>query len=74
MRTEIDVNELPARFHEALALIKSGQEIVVVANGEQAQLVSVMKRGVPTPDLHPGAIVMGPDFDEPLSEDVWPTQ
>jgi antitoxin (DNA-binding transcriptional repressor) of toxin-antitoxin stability system len=75
MRTQIDVNELPARFNEVLALIHSGQEIVVVADGAlKARLVAMERKGVPIPDLHPGAFVVGPEFDDPLPEDVWPTQ
>lgn len=69
MRTDVDVHDLPARLDEVIALAKAGQEVVVVANGAPcAKLIPVEPpRGARVPDLHPGAIVMLPGFDDPLS-------
>lgn len=75
MRTDVDVNDLPARLNEVLALANAGQEIVVIANGTaRARLVPVAEKKARIPDLHPGAIEIGPAFYEPLPEDVWPTE
>lgn len=75
MRTDVDVNELPARLNEILALANAGQEIVILADGTpRARLFPVDPNGMRVPNLHPGAFVVGPEFYEPLPEDVWPTQ
>lgn len=75
MRTDVEIHDLPARLDELLALVSAGQEVVVVANGApRAKLIPVGPMPVRVPDLHPGAMVMLPGFDDPLTEDEWPAQ
>ena len=75
MRTDVEIRDLPARFDELLALMSAGQEVVVIANGApRAKLILVEPKPVRVPDLHSGAMVMLPGFDNPLTEDEWPTQ
>lgn len=75
MRTDVDISELPARLNEVLALANAGQEIVVCLNGiPRARLFPMEQKGSRVPNLHPGAFVVGPEFYEPLPEDVWPTE
>lgn len=75
MRTDVDVHDLPARLNELIALANAGQEVVVTEEGTpRAKLVPVVPVRRPVFDLHPGAFVVGPDFDDPLPPDVWPTE
>ena len=72
--TSVDIHDLPARLDEILALAQAGQEIVLVANG--APLAKLLPMSAPVTrqfDLHPGAFVVGPEFDDPLPADVWPS-
>jgi prevent-host-death family protein len=81
MRTDVDVNELPKRLNEVLALASAGQEIVVVANGtprarllpvesNPPQAFSILDRPRPI-GLRPGAIILPPDFNDPLPDEFW---
>lgn len=72
MRTDVDIQEVPARFEELVALAEAGQQVVILVNGTARALIAPLTR--PFPGLHPGAIVLGPDFNDPLPEDVWPTE
>ncbi|QDU30912.1 hypothetical protein ETAA8_60650 [Anatilimnocola aggregata] len=75
MRTDIEIQDLSARLDEALALANAGEEVILVANGApKAKLVPVESAGGRVFDLHPGAFVVGPEFDDPLSDDVWPNK
>ena len=71
----IDVNDLPARYAEAVARAEQGDEVIVTADGPPpARLVPV-----PTPlrprilGLHPGSMIAAPDFDDPLPDEFWLT-
>ena len=66
---------LSARFEEALAYLHvSGEVVVTVDSIPLAKLTALPTppRTAPRkPDLHPGAMVMAPDFDDPLPDDFW---
>lgn len=75
MRTDVDVHDLPARLDEVIALENTGQEIVLTEHGTaKAKLVPIAARRTPVMDLHPGAFVIGPEFDEPFPPQEFPTQ
>lgn len=71
----IDVNELPARYAEAVARAQQGDEVIVTATG--ADPVKIVPVPVAAPKrprvlgLHPGAMVAAPDFDDPLPDEFW---
>jgi antitoxin (DNA-binding transcriptional repressor) of toxin-antitoxin stability system len=70
----IDVNELPTRYAEAVSRAERGEDVLVTASGQRPF------RLVPVPvcashprilGMHPGSMVMAPDFDEPLPDEFW---
>ena len=72
--TNIDIKALPEQFAEVLALAATGTEVIVTENDvPRAKLVPL--RGpsgiIPILGLHPGSMIMAPDFDEPLTEEEW---
>ncbi len=67
-----DVHDLPARFAEALARAAAGDEVMITENEvPRARLLSLGPGQPRILGLHPGAITMAPDFDEPLPDDFW---
>jgi antitoxin (DNA-binding transcriptional repressor) of toxin-antitoxin stability system len=71
----IDVNELPTRYAEAVSRAQQGDEVIVTATGQApARLVPVSTialRQARVLGLHPGSMVMAPDFDAPLPDAFW---
>lgn len=72
----IDVNDLPGRLSEVLALARGGTEVEVRdATGPVAKLVPVSPPPPPAGKrewklgLHPGAMVMREDFDDYIDEE-----
>jgi antitoxin (DNA-binding transcriptional repressor) of toxin-antitoxin stability system len=72
----IPLNELPARLTEAIDLARGGTEVVVEDTG--GPVVKLLP--VPMPSngtkprilgMHPGALEMSPDFNEPLPDEFW---
>ncbi|MBN9517977.1 toxin-antitoxin (TA) system antitoxin [bacterium] len=70
-----DISELPARYAEAVARAEQGDEVIVTAPGQRP--VRLLP-GPPPPsntprvaNLHPGAMTMSPDFDDPLPDEFW---
>lgn len=82
MRTDVEYTELPARWTEVVALAKAGDEVVLTEQGNAlVKLVlvqgavgfppSATQRKTPIPGLRPDAIVLAPDFNEPLPDEFW---
>lgn len=73
MSTSIDIRELPARWEEALALVASGCEVLLLEGTiPRARLVPCQApAGALVPGLHPGAFQTSADFDAPLPDDFW---
>ena len=68
----IELRELPERFEEALAVLRMADEVVLTVDSTpRAKLTAVHVPGPCKPDLHPGAMVMAPDFDDSLPDDFW---
>jgi antitoxin (DNA-binding transcriptional repressor) of toxin-antitoxin stability system len=69
---EIDVRELPARLAEIVELVKAGGEVVVTENAvPRVRLAPLPPMQPRIAGLHPGAITMTDDFDEPLPDEFW---
>lgn len=73
MSTTIEIQELPARWEEALALVSAGGEVLLTEGTiPRARLVPCQASPGPlVPGLHPGAIEPSADFDAPLPDDFW---
>lgn len=73
MSTTIDIRELPARWEEALTLVSSGCEVLLLdGTVPRARLVPCQTApGALVPGLHPGAMEPSADFDAPLPDDFW---
>ncbi|HEY7308430.1 MAG TPA: hypothetical protein VH643_03605 [Gemmataceae bacterium] len=72
MSTTIELRELSTRLEEALALVRSGREVILTEGATpRARLVPCGEPGERVPGLHPGAFQAAADFDAPLPEDFW---
>jgi antitoxin (DNA-binding transcriptional repressor) of toxin-antitoxin stability system len=70
--TAIDIQELPARFDEAVSLAATGTDVIVTeGNVPRARLIPVAPPPTRIPNLHPGAIKLSDDFDAPLPDEFW---
>jgi len=75
MALMIELSDLPARFEEALAYLRVCGEVVLTVDSVPLAGLTAL----PTPPrtepfklgLHPGAMVMAPDFDDPLPDEFW---
>jgi antitoxin (DNA-binding transcriptional repressor) of toxin-antitoxin stability system len=69
----VDVHDAEGQLANLVALAVSGTEVVLTDGTiPLARLVPVPKSGAPrVPGLHPGAIQIAEDFDEPLPDDFW---
>ena len=69
----IHVEDLPARFGEALSQASAGADVIVtVGNVPRARIVPIEAAAGPRrPGLHPGAMKMSEDFDSPLPDEFW---
>lgn len=70
---QIDVNDLPAQLTNIVAQAEAGDEVVVTQNGSPMVKLSpiVVAKKPRVFGLHPGAMVMAPDFDDPLPDEFW---
>ena len=70
---QIDVNDLPAQLTNVVAQAEAGDDVVVTRAG--VPVARILPCEPPKREwilgMHPGAMVMAPDFDEPLPEEFW---
>ncbi len=67
---KIELEEAKERLGEVMDETADGAEVVIErGDGAAFRLVPVLKRRVA--GLHPGAIVMGDNFDELLPDSFW---
>jgi antitoxin (DNA-binding transcriptional repressor) of toxin-antitoxin stability system len=71
-RVKIEIGDVPARLQEIITLATAGTEVIVM-DGKVARF-----KVVPLPTspgrrlgLHPGAIEVADDFDDPLPDEFW---
>jgi antitoxin (DNA-binding transcriptional repressor) of toxin-antitoxin stability system len=67
---KVPIEEAKERLAELMDEAAGGDEVVIErGDGAAVRLVPVLKKRVA--GLHPGAIVMSDDFDEPLPDSFW---
>lgn len=75
MTTTIDVREVPRQLTALLKLAKAGNEVIISeGNTPVARLTGMVSAAVAKPrvaGLHPGAISVSLDFDQPLPDEFW---
>ncbi len=72
MSITIDIRELPTRLGDALAVVSSGQEVLLTeGTTPRARLVPCGSQGPRVPGLHAGSIQTTADFDAPLPDEFW---
>ena len=68
----IELRELPSRIEEAMAVIHASGEVVLTVDSiPRAGLCALPVSGPRKMGLHPGAMQMAPDFDDPLPDEFW---
>lgn len=69
----IELADLHNRFEEILDQVASGSEFIILEKGKpRVRLAPIPKgRNYRKSGLHPGAIEMAPDFDDPLPDSFW---
>ncbi len=70
----VDVGELPGRLAEFAAQVERGDEVVVTIGGKPTvKLSPIPPAEKPRREwkfnLHPGAMIMAPNFDDYIDED-----
>lgn len=70
MTVTVDVSELPGKLSELVKLATDGAEVIVRDGHTTAKLVAPAEREWKL-GMHPGAMVMRADFDDPMDEDNW---
>jgi antitoxin (DNA-binding transcriptional repressor) of toxin-antitoxin stability system len=70
--TTVDVQELPSRLMELIALVATGTEVIVMEGTiPRARIVPISAERARVAGLHPEAIKITPDFDAALPDDFW---
>ncbi len=71
--TTIDVAEAQTQLQQLLALAMQGGDVVIAK--DNVPLVRLVPVNAPQPrrtaGMHPGAMRMSDDFNDPLSDDFW---
>jgi prevent-host-death family protein len=75
MDKTVNIHEAKTRLSSLIADVEAGEEVIIARAGKPvAKLVPMPKRTKARPDRRPGflkgKIRIGPDFDEPLPEDI----
>ncbi len=72
MSITVNVSEVTAKFSELLSQVLLGEEVVIAQKGiPVARLVPLTDTASPRiPGLDKGKVIIAPDFNEPLPEDI----
>jgi prevent-host-death family protein len=75
MDKTVNIHEAKTHLSSLIADVEAGEEVTIARAGKPvAKLVPLRKKAKPRPDRRPGflkgKIRIGPDFDEPLPEDI----
>ena len=71
---KVDVSNKKIKLIELLSEALAGKEVILTQDNKPvARLVPIESESNQprTPGLHPGAMKMTPDFDEPLGDEFW---
>jgi antitoxin (DNA-binding transcriptional repressor) of toxin-antitoxin stability system len=66
----VDVRELPGKLSELVTLAAAGTEVIVRDGAATAKLIAPAKREWVF-NMHPGAMVMREDFNDPIDEEAF---
>lgn len=68
----VELPELQTDFSELLRRVLSGEEVIISQAGTPiARIVPIAEQSLPRiPGLDRGKVIIAPDFDAPLPEDV----
>jgi len=70
MSTSIDIRELPSRVADIRGMSPADEIVVTDGDKPLARLVPLPPvSGQRVPGLHPGAMEMSPDFNDPLPDE-----
>lgn len=72
MPIEANIHEAKTHFSELIAKVLAGERVIIARAGKPvAELIPYRERGAPRrPGSARGQVVIGPDFDAPLPEDI----
>lgn len=72
MTITVNVSEVTAKFSELLSQVLLGEEVVIAEKGiPVARLVALTDTASPRiPGLDKGKVIIAPDFNEALPEDI----
>ena len=69
------MHEAKTHLSRLLERVEAGEEVVIARAGHPiARLVPIGPKRAKTPGRLKGAIVIGPDFDAPLPEEIWTSE
>lgn len=76
LTTTIDISKTPTQLSDLLSLAQEGTEVIIAQGSTPvARLTSIAPPSEPhkqrSAGLHPGAIWISDDFDEPLGDEFW---
>lgn len=66
----IDVNDLPEAVRAAVEQAANGGDVVIVSGGKPTVRLTPVRRAIIF-NMHPGAMQMAPNFDDPLPDEFW---
>ncbi|ARV61283.1 antitoxin [Nostocales cyanobacterium HT-58-2] len=68
----VELPELPPDLAELLRRVLSGEEVIISQAGTPiARIVPIAEESLPRiPGLDKGKVIIAPDFDEPLPENI----
>ena len=67
----MDVNAVNNNFIDCLRRVEAGETLVLTRDGRPVAELRPADRAPRIPNMHPGAMVPAPDFDDELPEDFW---
>jgi antitoxin (DNA-binding transcriptional repressor) of toxin-antitoxin stability system len=68
----IEIGTLPEPVRSAVEKAVGGEEVVFTTGGQPAVRLTPVKARRPFIfNMHPGAMVMAPDFDDPIDEEAF---
>ena len=72
--TTIDVREAQTQLSELVSLANAGNEVILAQNNMPVARIVPFTSSTTServPNLHPGAMVVSDEFDEPLPDEFW---
>lgn len=70
----IDISDKKVKLSQLISEVLEGNEVILTRDNKPlARLIPITTdpNQPRTPGLHSGSLKMGPDFDEPISDNFW---